>query len=369
AAKARQAQAESSLAQAKLRHSLATDPVSLHTLKAAVDVGTGHVHQALAHVDDTSNTVTRLQSWAAQNHDDYQHAANTAADRLDAARRTHSHGLGGWLSSHAKGLLGDVEGGIGTAVHVGEQLGGDLLRDGEQLVAADINDATDFVKGLGDFVVGLKDLGVMAVKLGPVYGLIDPSGQREEEQRLGRGLAYSATHPLDVIESMIDWKDLTNGHPARALGQLAPNIALVVFTGGGGAAADAAEAGADGVGVGALKATTGGIGPVAKGQAGVARAIGEIESEGGAVLGNGEITIDTPVGRTRIDLVQQTSTGERKFVEVKNGPTAKLNANQKRVFDYIRQFGGTPVGQRAAQAGFTPGEPIPPTPVEVRTYP
>jgi RHS repeat-associated protein len=116
-------------------------------------------------------------------------------------------------------------------------------------------------------------------------------------------------------------------------------------------------------------ATVGGIGPVLKGQAGVAHAIGQIAAEGGNTLGSGEITIDTPVGRTRIDLVEQTASGDRQFVEVKNGPFAQPNPNQKRVFAYIRQFGGTPVGQRTAEAGFTPGEPIGPTPVEMRSYP
>lgn len=114
--------------------------------------------------------------------------------------------------------------------------------------------------------------------------------------------------------------------------------------------------------------TTGGIGPVLKGQAGVARAIGELEAEGAEVLGRGEITISTPVGRTRIDLAQRTSEGDVRFVEVKNGPSARPNPNQQRVFEYIRRDGGTPVGRRARQAGFEPGEPIGPTPVDVRSY-
>ena len=115
-------------------------------------------------------------------------------------------------------------------------------------------------------------------------------------------------------------------------------------------------------------AAKGGIGPVLKGQEGVARAIREIEGEGGELLGRGEITISTPVGRTRIDLAQRTESGELRFAEVKNGQYAKLNPNQQRVFDYIREYGGTPVGRRASQAGFTPGEPIGPTAVDVRTY-
>lgn len=118
----------------------------------------------------------------------------------------------------------------------------------------------------------------------------------------------------------------------------------------------------------AAKVTTGGIGPVLKGQAGVARAIGELEAEGAEVLGRGEITLSTPVGRTRIDLAQRTSAGELRFVEVKNGPSAAPNANQRKVFDYIRRYGGTPVGRRARQAGFEPGQPIGPTAVDLRSY-
>jgi len=101
--------------------------------------------------------------------------------------------------------------------------------------------------------------------------------------------------------------------------------------------------------------TRGGIGPVVKGHEGVARAIGDIEAAGGRALGRGEITVKTPVGRTRIDLAQRTHRGEFRFAEAKNGPAAALSSNQRRVFDYIQKYGGTPVGRRAEQAGLTPG--------------
>lgn len=112
----------------------------------------------------------------------------------------------------------------------------------------------------------------------------------------------------------------------------------------------------------------GGREPVLKGQAGVARARGDITAEGGEVVGAGEITIRTRVGTARVDLAAVDSTGEYGFVEVKNGPSAGVNSNQQRVFAEIRANGGVPVGARAREAGLEPGVPIGPTPVRVIHY-
>jgi streptogramin lyase len=106
---------------------------------------------------------------------------------------------------------------------------------------------------------------------------------------------------------------------------------------------------------------------VLKGQAGVQRAIGELESQGYTVSGT-EVTIQTPVGRTRVDIVARDPNGNLIF-EVKNGPSARVNPNQQRVFQYIRQHGGTPVGEKAKEAGLPPGQPIQPTPIRVIQYP
>ncbi len=118
---------------------------------------------------------------------------------------------------------------------------------------------------------------------------------------------------------------------------------------------------------GAGPASKGGIGPVLKGQAGVERAIAEIEAEGGTILGR-EITIEAGGVRTRPDLYVKTAAGKTQFVEVKNGPGAGLTTNQKVAFPAIESTGGIPRGGNAAAAGLPPGEPIPPTPVEVRRY-
>jgi hypothetical protein len=99
----------------------------------------------------------------------------------------------------------------------------------------------DTAKGVGDFAVGLKDVAVMGWHLSPVYGAIDPEGQQRELSNLGKGLSYAWHNPAEFGKALIDWKDIVGGHPGRAFGQLLPNIALTVFTAGGGAAAKGAE--------------------------------------------------------------------------------------------------------------------------------
>lgn len=112
----------------------------------------------------------------------------------------------------------------------------------------------------------------------------------------------------------------------------------------------------------------GGIGPVLQGQAGVDRAIAEIESQGGTILGR-EITVEAGGVRTRPDLLVQNAGGAIEFVEVKNGLSAGLTPNQTIGFPAIRTGGAIPRGANAAGAGLQPGVPLPPTPVRVIEYP
>jgi RHS repeat-associated protein len=112
---------------------------------------------------------------------------------------------------------------------------------------------------------------------------------------------------------------------------------------------------------------TGGSGPVKKGQQGVQKAIKEIEAKGGKILSE-EVTMQTPKGRTRIDLYAQDAAGNKFFVEVKNGKYAGLTKNQKKAFPLIQGTGGTPRGPNAARAGFTPGVPTGPIPIMVIRY-
>jgi RHS repeat-associated protein len=112
---------------------------------------------------------------------------------------------------------------------------------------------------------------------------------------------------------------------------------------------------------------TAGVFPVLRGQAGVERAIAEYEAEGGSILGR-EITIDTSAARTRLDFVGRNKAGELEFVEVKNGPTARLSTNQELAIPVIRAQGGIPRGANAIRAGLDVGKPLPPTPVRIIQY-
>jgi len=94
----------------------------------------------------------------------------------------------------------------------------------------------------------------------------------------------------------------------------------------------------------------GGLGPVLKGVEGVEKAVAQVESEGGQVLGR-EITVETSAGRARVDLVYKDASGNLVLGEAKNGPTAALNPNQQRVFQALSNEGGRLVGGNARNAG------------------
>jgi len=115
------------------------------------------------------------------------------------------------------------------------------------------------------------------------------------------------------------------------------------------------------------QAARGGIGPVLKGQAGVSRAIADIEANGGTVLGR-EITVEAGGVRTRADLLIRDAQGNMRFVEVKNGPNANLTPNQTTGYPAIRTGGAVPVGGNAAAAGLSVGSPLPPIPVDIMRY-
>ncbi|MGA7317480.1 MAG: RHS repeat-associated core domain-containing protein [Silvibacterium sp.] len=108
---------------------------------------------------------------------------------------------------------------------------------------------------------------------------------------------------------------------------------------------------------------TGGLGPVLKGLEGVRMATAEIEAEGGTVVAR-EVTIENSAGKARVDLAYRDSSGELKFGEAKNGPTADLNTNQKAVYGAMEKEGANLVGGNANSAGLPSSVP----PQEVRVF-
>jgi hypothetical protein len=111
----------------------------------------------------------------------------------------------------------------------------------------------------------------------------------------------------------------------------------------------------------------GGRAPVERGQAGVSRAIQEAEAAGERVLAT-EVTIDTPLARTRLDILVEKPSGALKAIECKVGPCARLSDKQKKAFPEIERSGGTPRGRKAREAGLIPGKPVGPFEVEVKRY-
>jgi len=90
----------------------------------------------------------------------------------------------------------------------------------------------------------------------------------------------------------------------------------------------------------------------------------ELEARGETVLGQ-EITLKTPQGKTRVDMVIRNTGGNLEVVEVKNGISSKLTPQQQATFPLIRQSGTEPVGAQAASAGLPVGRQMGPTPVRI----
>jgi hypothetical protein len=178
----------------------------------------------------------------------------------------------------------------------------------------------------------------------------------------------SASQTQDgVLKGLVDWNDLSHGNYGRALGTI--GIGLIGTKGVGEVAGRAGALARDGAtvaedGSDAASAARGGAGPVRQGQAGVDRTIKDLEAAGGRVRG-AEITVESGGVRVRIDLYAQLPNGQRAFIEVKTGATAGLNARQVIGYPSVIKSGGVAFGQRAAEAGFVPGRPFPPTQVWV----
>ncbi len=112
----------------------------------------------------------------------------------------------------------------------------------------------------------------------------------------------------------------------------------------------------------------GGAAPVRQGAAGVNRAVVDLESAGGRVLGR-EITVEAGGVRTRMDLFVELPSGQQVFMEVKTGRCARLTRNQRRAFPKIWEEGGVPWGANAVDAYLNPGKSIVPIPVWTVHYP
>ena len=104
--------------------------------------------------------------------------------------------------------------------------------------------------------------------------------------------------------------------------------------------------------------------PRRSGTEGEDQVIRELEAQGAKVLGR-EITLKTPAGTTRVDMVIKNAEGGLEVVEVKNGVSATLTRNQQKAFLLIQQSGAEPRGVNATRAGLPVGRQMGPTPVRI----
>lgn len=93
--------------------------------------------------------------------------------------------------------------------------------------------SVDFAQGVGDWGVGLIEATPMLIRLSPQYGMIDPSGQREQQRQLAAGLSYAWDNPGETLKYATGWNHVENGEPGRMAGQAAPDVVLAILSGGG----------------------------------------------------------------------------------------------------------------------------------------
>jgi uncharacterized protein YukE len=110
AAQARQLHAQTEVRAAEARHSLASDPASLHTARAALEFGHGLLREAVAEVEDTVRRLSSLVAATVTLRAEYQAAVNACCGGLDSARHSGASSPLAWLSSLVYGLVGGVDG-------------------------------------------------------------------------------------------------------------------------------------------------------------------------------------------------------------------------------------------------------------------
>ncbi|HKY74615.1 MAG TPA: hypothetical protein VJS45_00630, partial [Acidimicrobiia bacterium] len=93
--------------------------------------------------------------------------------------------------------------------------------------------AGDFLGGVVEGTAGIIEFGF---KLTPTYALINPEGYLENVTGMAKGIAFGVTHPVEFAKAAVNW-DMWLENPARALGQLVPELALSLATAGAGGAA------------------------------------------------------------------------------------------------------------------------------------
>lgn len=98
--------------------------------------------------------------------------------------------------------------------------------------------ATDYRAGVYESSLGLAEF---AWSVSAVRMVADPVGYAQAVATLAQGAQYAVHHPVETARTAVDWETWQT-NPARALGRLAPDLALTIATGGSGAVVRGARA-------------------------------------------------------------------------------------------------------------------------------
>jgi hypothetical protein len=174
----------------------------------------------------TDRTVQRLQEWADRLAVEAR-SVRASVEQVDAACRAADARLVAGLERVAAMTLAARERAAKTDAARGSLGAGRPPESG----------ATGLI---GGFFGGLRD-DVLA-PIGLLGGLVGLNGDLSDRwSSLGRGLGHGLTHPVDLLEAVVDWQDLQDGSWGHWLGTLGPGAAASVVSLGGYAALRAAD--------------------------------------------------------------------------------------------------------------------------------
>lgn len=130
AAQQRHSAAQSKVDEARLKQSLAADPVSLKTAGDAVSLALSLLECARGDVEESSSQITRLRGEARENRQDYDQAVSACCSALDGAGTTPSHhggsnglvipGIISWVNKLVHDFEHDRGGGTTKQTHHGD---------------------------------------------------------------------------------------------------------------------------------------------------------------------------------------------------------------------------------------------------------
>jgi hypothetical protein len=129
------------------------------------------------------------------------------------------------------GLLGAIADWVGSTL--------DAIGDAIGMTAVQIgNFIKGFAIGVIDLASGLWQLAELAIRLSPQRMMIDPNGWAKDVQSLYEVASLIIGHPIESLKAIgkdaVRWDTFAEGNYAQGLGELLPNLLLIVASKGAG---------------------------------------------------------------------------------------------------------------------------------------